>query len=234
MTNDSLHKAETHILRIARRSKTARFSDLMKPTELTSDSFKFHLRKLVQAGHLTKQLDGTYTLTPAGKEFANALDRDRHAVRKQPKLSVMIVLADDQTPGRYLFHERLRNPFWGYWGLLSGPIRWGETPEQCASRELAKQTGLRAQFTVAGCLRKRDYSTAGAQLLEDKQFIIVTGSKPQGELSNEWPGGRSCWMSVDELKQQPRYYKDTEAVLDMIADHQFYREVDGSYEPDEY
>jgi DNA-binding HxlR family transcriptional regulator len=44
-----MHRFEVSILRTLRWSDTARFSDLMRPTGLSSDVFKFHLRKL---GHI--------------------------------------------------------------------------------------------------------------------------------------------------------------------------------------
>lgn len=88
-----LHKAEVSILKSLRRMEHARFSELMRPTGLTSDNFKFYLRDLVRLGWIEKDGDGLYVLTVAGKELANNLDETRQTVQKQPKLSVLIIAA---------------------------------------------------------------------------------------------------------------------------------------------
>ena len=145
------------MLRRLRRGQSARFSELMRPTGLTSDSFKFHLRRLQDYGWLQKMPDGSYSLTPAGKELANNLDEVRRTIQKQPKLSVLIV-AERTVDGisQYLLQRRLRQPYYGFWGLLSGPVGWGESLEAAAQRELLKQTGFTACCTVRSFLRVTD------------------------------------------------------------------------------
>lgn len=41
-----------------------------------------------------------------------------------------------------LIHQRLKEPFYGWYGSHSGKIRWGETPIECAKREFEEETGL--------------------------------------------------------------------------------------------
>jgi 8-oxo-dGTP pyrophosphatase MutT (NUDIX family) len=50
----------------------------------------------------------------------------------------------------YLFQERLKQPYFGYWGLPSGKIRWGETILETALRELKEETGLEADREICG------------------------------------------------------------------------------------
>ncbi len=228
-------RTDMAILRAARRSRSARFSDLMRGTDLTSDTFKLYLRKLTKLGYVAKTEDGAYALTPDGKEFANRLDSDGRTVRRQPKLSVMIVAARQSADSEtlYMFHQRLRNPFWGTWGLLCGPILWGEAPDVAAARELEKQTGLTASFNVAGFLRKQDLNETG-ELLEDKQFIIVTAADIAGEPDTSWDGGTTEWMSVHALEATGSYFTDTMSVFEMLERDETYRLIKSVHAPGEY
>jgi predicted transcriptional regulator len=199
-----LHKVEVSILYSLRHTESARFTTLMRPTGLVSDTFKFHLRKLINLGHVEKRPAGDYHLTAKGKEFANNLDNTKLSVQKQPKLSVLLVVKKQGDDGDELFlvQKRLRRPFLGFWGCISGPVQWGEEAEETAERELRKQTGLGGSFKVRSFYRKRDYGTGSDVLLEDKLFFIVAVSDIKDELSNAWSGGHNEWMTVNELSQQ--------------------------------
>ena len=65
---------------------------------------------------------------------------------KRPE-SVLVVI---YTPtGEVLLLERLQPP--GYWQSVTGSLRWGETPEQAARRELGEETGLEAGDLLVDC-----------------------------------------------------------------------------------
>ena len=204
---------------------------------MTSDTFKLYLRRLVKYGYMAKAADGTYVLTNAGKEFANRMDGQLRTTRHQPKLSVMLVVtrpgADDGA-GEYLFGQRLRNPFWGRWGFVSGPILWGESPEEAAARELRKQTGLRAAGRVAGFLRKQDYTEQDERLLEDKQFVIVEVANCADTPANDWTGGKSQWMSVAALTATNDYFPETMSVISMLDAGEAYRLYRDFHAPNTY
>jgi len=76
MRRNILHPIEESILYSLRHTTEARYSQLMSPTNLASDDFKFHLRKLVEAQYILKTDRGTYELTDIGKEFANNLNKN--------------------------------------------------------------------------------------------------------------------------------------------------------------
>ena len=71
---NELHKLQVSVLRELSHYPSRRFSEMMAVTDLTSDDFKFHLRKLVNLGLVMKNDEGVYELTPEGKEFANRFD----------------------------------------------------------------------------------------------------------------------------------------------------------------
>lgn len=191
MDKVELHRVQAIVLYGLRHTETARFSDLMRRTDLTSDEFKFHVKKLVRLGYLEKTPAGHYTLTVLGKEFSNNLDDAKRTVQKQPKLSVLLIvpkLCDEAEPQQYLFQQRKRNPYFGFWSCIGGPVQWGDEVEAAASRELTKQTGLHADFNVRLFYRQRDYAKESETLLEDKLFVALEAANVSGELTNTWHG----------------------------------------------
>ena len=233
---ERLHAAQATILDILRHTEEARFSALMRPTGMTSDTFKFHLQKVVKLGYVYKTAAGGYQLTAAGKEFANNIDDQELQRQKQPKLSVLLIVSKTNQDGErlYLFQKRLRNPFYGRWGLLSGPVRWGESIEETAVRELHKQTRLTAACTVRSFYRQRDFDKASRQRLEDKLFAIVEATDLQAELQNNWPGGHNEWMTMAEYERLPLHFASDQYALAAVRNNRSYISQDISYDSKDY
>jgi predicted transcriptional regulator len=230
--SNQLHPIQASVLYSLRHAKELRFSKLMRPSGLTSDDFKFHLRSLAKQNLVTKTDNGQYCLTRAGKEFANSLDHKTLQPRKQPKLSVIIMTQNSDR--KLLCHQRNRNPYLYFWGFISGPVWWGEDIEEAARRELHKQTDLTADFTVVTFLRQRDYLSSAEQPLEDKLFVIVQANNPKGELLNTWHGGINQWMSAEEFKKQPRVFTTSLKAISLTSDLPPYTEVDTIYDANDY
>jgi len=233
---ERLHTAQATILDILRHTQEARFSALMRPTGMTSDTFKFHLQKMTRLGYVYRTAAGGYQLTAAGKEFANNIDDQELQRQRQPKLSILIIVSKPSSDGQrtYLFQQRKRNPFYNWWGLLSGPAQWGEAIEETAARELHKQTGLKATCTVRSFYRQRNYSKDTNQLLEDKLFAIVEATDIQGEPQNTWPGGHNQWMTLIEYKQQTHHFDSDLPALAALQSAQPFTAQDIQYDTQAY
>lgn len=76
-----VHKVQTSILRALLFVPSAGFAALQKTTDLTSDHFTFHVKKLIDAG-MVEKTGAKYTLTPRGKEYANRMDTDENEIEK--------------------------------------------------------------------------------------------------------------------------------------------------------
>lgn len=234
--NQQLHKAQISILDMLRHTEEARFSDLMQPTGLTSDAFKFHIRKLAQAGVAEKTSDRTYRLTAYGKEIANTINRETRAAQKQPKQSVMVIISRTTDKGdiEYLLQQRLRNPFYHYWSFITGPIRWGEEPEAVAARELAKQTGLQATLAVSGFYRERTYDKVTGELLADTFFTVMTVHGTIAGTLRAWESGQSAWMTIRELEAQEKYFTSYREILSIPEQNIAYVSRTTSVSPNSY
>ena len=222
-----------HSLRYA---PSVRFNALMQHTGHTSDTFKFHVQKLLKLGYIAKLDSSGYALTTSGKEFANVLDESDGRPKKQPKLSVLIVAARQEPTGgrQFLLQQRLRNPYYGFWNEITDAVRWGESFEQAAARVLLRQTGLGADFTVRGMRRIRDYGSTPRGLLEDKLFVIVEATNIRGEQHNEYAGGTNAWLTLEELRRQEKYFPSTLEIIESLQSGQFYAARDLQYTPEEY
>lgn len=203
--DQNAHMAQMKMLRALLMDSHKNFSDLQRATGLSSDHANFHIKKLAAAGfveHIKKEY-GKYQLTPAGKEYANRMDTDEIAIEKQPKLSIVILLINQN--GEKLCQERLKQPYFGYWSHPTGKIRWGEEVLEAAARELMEETGLTAQLTVRGVEHRIDRDHAG-NLLEDKYFFIIDGIHPIGSMLELTEGVRNFWVDMDTYSNHDKIF----------------------------
>jgi len=209
MTHEAkIHEAQTTILRELLFIPSASFSELQKKTELESDHFKFHISRLKDQGFIEKGVtSGHYSLTHKGKEYANKLDTDNNSIERQPKSAVIIVTQDGE---KLLVQERLKHPYFGFWGYPGGKIRWGETILEAAARELKEETNLVAELLYRGVYHEHVESTETGEILEDKIFHIVSAQNPTGKLSDVFEGGRNAWMDLNELNLVEKKYHSTD------------------------
>lgn len=199
-----IHGAQTSILRELLFHPSAGFSGLQKPTGLTSDHFNFHITRLVEIGYVHKIARGKYSLTPRGKEYANKLDTDANVIERQPKSGVILAV---RKGNKFLFQERLKHPYYGFWGFPSGKIRWGETILETAARELYEETGLVADCEWKGIYHEQVVQAETGEQLEDKIFQIVLCTSPAGTLVEQFEGGRNAWMSLSEAAKQTKIFE---------------------------
>ena len=230
----TIHPVQTHILRHLLFTPGASYSQLQKQTGLDSDHFKFHSGRLVELGFIEKQ-DRNYSLTPKGKEYANKLDTDNNTIERQPKTAVLLgVEKTIDGVQHFLFQERLKHPYFGYWGIMGGKIRWGETILEGAARELMEETGLIAKLRYVGVYHEHTFQYESGELLEDKIFHLVHCTEPEGELIEEFEGGRNVWMSVEAARALKKRFDSFDTELDMILENTSFVERQTFYSKDEF
>jgi len=215
-TENKIHPVQAKILVDLLFGPEVNFSKLLQGTHLTSDHFSFHLNKLTDLGLIEKTKNGSYCLTIKGKEFANRFDTQKKIVEKQAKLGVLIVcLKKQRGVTQYLIQQRLKQPFYGFWGFISGKISWGETIKETAARELKEEAGLTANMKFLGIEHKMDYSQK-KELLEDKYFFIFRAENPKGSLRKSFKGGKNVWKTYKEIAALKNLFKDVKDIVAVV------------------
>lgn len=229
-----LHKAHVAIIHELLFRPDARFAELQKASKLSSDHFNFYLKQLIEDGLIAKNKAGAYHLTPKGKEFANRFDTEARTVERQPKVAVCLMVRRDD--GKCLVQQRLKQPFYGYWGRPTGKIRWGETILEAAARELMEETGLEADLAFENIYHKMDFNKATGELLEDKIFFVVACSNPRGDFIAEFEGGRNAWLTQEEYASQPLSFESSKDNFKAQAQEQTITITEASHEyaPENY
>ncbi len=209
-----IHPVQSDILVYLLFHNNSRFSEI-NVNKLDTDSFNFHLKSLLEAGLIEKK-DTTYSLTLKGKEFANRFDTNISQIEKQAKLGVVLICTKkEQDHTLYLMQQRLKHPFYGYNGFITGKITWGETVNETATRELQEETNLTGTISLAGIEHKMDYSDQ-SQLLEDKFFYVCKITDIKGTLHEQFQGGRNFWVEKQEIEKMDNLFDDVLFLIEMI------------------
>lgn len=205
---ENLHDIQMKILRELLFYPNSRFTDL-NIEGLDNDHFSYHVRVLVTNGFVVKDSKG-YTLTKDGKEFANRMDTDLSVMEKQPKVSVLII-SEKEISGikKYMVQTRLKEPYYGYKGFMTGKIRYNETIYEAASRELMEETGLMAKFSYQFLLHEMVYDKRTNEILEDKFFNVVYGQINGGKLVKRSEAGMNEYVTEQEFfRMSPKYHNE--------------------------
>lgn len=213
----NIHDAQTLILRELLFKPKAGFAELQEQTGLASDHFNFHIKKLLDLGYVDKLARGSYGLTAKGKEHANRLDTDDNTIERQPKVAVLLGI-ERRVDGRQelVMQQRLKYPYYGFWGFPTGKMRWGETLLEAAARELKEETSLEADLEYIGIYHEHVRLEETGEMIEDKIFHFVACRNISGDLSVEFEGGVNKWMTIDQIHREKRKFKSFEHELNML------------------
>lgn len=210
----TIHEAQTKILRELLFLPATNFADLQRVSGLESDHVKFHIRRLVELGYVEKT-GAKYKLSIKGKEYANKLDTDAGVIERQPKVAVMLIVERERDGVKeYLLQERLKHPYYGFWGPPTGKVRWGESILETATRELQEETGLDGSFVYRGLNHERVRHDSTGEIVEDKMFHLMFCNASTGDMKERFDGGRNAWRSLANMADESKKYKSFDAEMD--------------------
>lgn len=181
--------------------KGARYSEI-KPQGVDNDLFNYHLQQLVIKGYIDKK-EQIYNLTIKGKSIVTNIDEETEDVLNNYKVGVYLCLVDKN---KVLLHKRLKHPQYGYIGLVSGKVRYGEKILDTAAREFKEETNLDADFKVIGNMRQIRRDDEG-RIIEDGLFYICYSDQYKGNLAESGPEGEYFWHDINEIKQLEKIFK---------------------------
>lgn len=229
---ENLHEIQRSILNKLLFKKEARFSQL-KEVEIESDQFNFHLKRLLELELVEKNKNKKYELTVKGKEYAKRFDTQKAKLEKQAKVGVLIVVEREENENKeYLIQKRLKQPYYGYHGFITGKVGWGETLNEAAKRELKEESGLIGKLSIKGVKHKIDYSSDG-DLLEDKFFFVFKAENPEGRFIKKFEGGENIWLPQEKIFKLDNLFFGVEETLDIVKKDQLEIRED-KYKVEEY
>ncbi|HLD03743.1 MAG TPA: NUDIX domain-containing protein [Candidatus Dojkabacteria bacterium] len=219
----NLHPYQLTILEKMMYNPKLKFSNL-QIKGLTSKHFNYHLKKLVENDLLEKSRYG-YVLTKFGKDYVSKLDESNMQQEIQPKVSVALYITRIVAGKReYLVTRRLKQPYYGKVGGVSGKVKFGERFQEAAERELLEETGLTGKFTQAHIHHKLAHGPENkSHYNQDNIFIIFQVTNTKGHLITHTPEQENFWISETDLRKRDDLFN---TLLEFIG---YAHKVDGKF-----
>jgi hypothetical protein len=198
-----------------------RFGEL-KPDELENKLFTYHLKKVVAAGLVIKQEDGSYTLTSEGRRVGKgALERERKYIDSAYSIILIALQKDDA----WLLYKRYTHPLIGLYGFMQAKPTADTTILETATTTCLKETGLSATFAPHSSGYFRMYRNT--ELESFIHFTLVVGTNIQGDLRQNTEFGEYEWIrspdfaASDMLPNMRTLYKMCESPAGSFVDETF-------------
>jgi ADP-ribose pyrophosphatase YjhB (NUDIX family) len=227
-----LHQIQLQILKKLLFSEGLKYSETKPNKEMDNNQFNFHLEQLLEAD-LVSKANKIYTLTSIGKEYACRMDTEKVEIQKQAKISVFVCpVRTFKGNKQYLIYTRLKQPFYGCQGFMSGKVSLGEKVLDAAKRELKEETNLEADLKLVALIHYTVYDKNKTQMFEDKFMFLCIGENPKGKLKSNEDGkfervNKSDLLTytTNHFVSQKQFIKDINMV-DNFNGEIFFEEID--------
>lgn len=195
------HSLQLRILKRLLFAQKLRYSDLKPTVRIANNLLDFHLNRLVKEGFVQKE-NKNYSLTNLGKEYANRMDTKETLIPNQSKISVWICCQKTrQNNNHYLIYTRLKHPFYGCQGFITGKVKFGEKVLAAAKRELKEEAGLEGNPQIITIKHYLVFEKKAKKLVEDKFMFLCLIRNPRGKLKSKIKEGKLRWVKEDNLRK---------------------------------
>lgn len=213
-----IHPYQRLILKKLMYNPELRFTQI-QIKDLTSKHFNYHLKQLLDL-NLVKKVNAKYSLTTEGKKFIAKVDEANMKVEQQPKVSVVCFPERTNKKGQkeILLSKRLKHPNFGMVVGIGGKVRFGETFEETAHRELYEETGLTGNFRQSSILRKigvQEGKEGKHQTLLNIVFILFHVTKVSGELITKTSDQENFWCVLEDIPER----EDISTTVPLFIEH---------------
>lgn len=221
-----MHRLERHILGKLARNAKQRYSKL-KPVDVESNLFIYHLKNLLEAGWVRKKSDGSYALTAEGKRQIDRRLPDTLEVRPEPR--TILLLGVRGPKGSWLLHRRQVQPLIGRVGFVHANVETGGSILDIASQALAHKTGLTASFNIRGS----GYLTftKDGDIESFTTFHLLMADRARGELVEETEEGANFWSDQSSL-EDPAVLPSIPLFVELLAGNEKHFFVEKTYSLD--
>lgn len=167
-----------------------KFSQL-KPAEIESKLFTYHLKKAITAGYIKKDESGLYSLTPEGRRLGSRVLKQEKAYINQPH-SVLFLVIRRKSDGAWLLYERNVQPLKGLVGFMHCIPEPEVSILETASRICKEKTNLTCNFKSLGGGYFRTFKNK--ELESFTHFSLLICDDATGELMVEHERADYSWQ----------------------------------------
>ena len=192
------HHIQRSILYHLALADSLRFSQL-KPDILENKLFTYHLKKVVAAGYVKKQEDGTYTLTSEGRRLGLRAVQLENTDLSKPH-SVLFLVVRRATDQAWLLYRRSAHPLKDKVGFMHAVPEADVSVLDTASRILKEKTGLSGKFHALGGGYFRIYQAE--QLESFTHFTLLVCEDAIGELLQHHEHAEYEWFDSPEFNSE--------------------------------
>lgn len=179
-------------------SSGLRFSEL-KPADIENKLFDYHLKKVLQAGYVAKQEDGSYALTPEGRRLGvHVLDNVQALVDRA--YSVLFLVIRRKTDGAWLLYKRKAHPLMGKIGFMHATPNSSALVTETAHTSCMEKTGLDCEFVPLGSGYFRIFNQD--QLESFTHFTLLVCEDAQGELRQKDSLAEYTWFEAIDPEEK--------------------------------
>ena len=205
---------QNYIISKLKNADVLRYRDL-RPNDTPNDLFNYHLKMLISKEIVEKDLSG-YKLSPKGHEYVADVFHSNDQANRLFKLNVITIISRMGDDGlEILTQERHSQPSYGHIGVMGGTILKGESFTEGAKRKLLQETGLLAEFKLAGIERRQLYKND--KLFSDVLFPICYADSHEGDLEEMTEFGRNYWEKIDQaIINDTREFDSIQAIVKVL------------------
>lgn len=160
---------------------TMRFSDL-KPDDVESKLFTYHLKKAVASGLVIKNTDGLYALSQEGRRVSTGVGTAEQKLITERPYSVLLLVVRRKSDDSWLFYKRPIHPMLGYEGFMHANPSTLVDAELAAAQQCKLKTGLTGSFMALGGGYFRIYK--GTELESFTHFTVLFCEDVEGNLAD--------------------------------------------------
>lgn len=205
------HHIQNGIIQLLAREKATNFASL-KPKNIESNAFNYHLRALVKEGFVTKNEDGLYQLTRLGMRLGLNSHLSAKERLSQAHSVLLMTVVDDQKG--MVLRERTAHPMYGYLGFIHGEPNHTELVTDTAKKRFKEYTGLTADFKVRGFGYTR--FMGGGELESFTSFTLLVADKYNGELKQGSSTGRNMWITKEAACKHEKLFPNMQPLFESM------------------